>query len=1238
MRPIIRRRVVAFAILLLGIGVRSSAPARAETRTCLATITSVPYAITAEGVYCLGNDVFVPASFTTGAAIDIQTSNVVLDLNGHRIDGSPAGAGTLATGVYAWQKKDVVIKNGIVRGFFYGIVLDDAAPYTTARANTVQSIVAESNTYLGIATKGRGNVVRNNSVVSTGGSTALGANANAYGIWVTGSGSRVVNNSIATVSKQGGGVSWGIFVDGSSTDAFVVNNRISDVDRGVEYVGTGKQRGNLAPPTATATATPSPTVTPQPTSSPTPSPSPTPSNSNLPIGFYDGFNCSSMWGWACDRDRGTQSLDVHFYDGSTWIGYAAANGPRSDLGPLCGGIGPDTSPYSNHVFSFPVPSALKDGVRRAIGAYAINIDSNGVPGGGNPSLGSSPIWLTCWSTPQTVLLVVGTTPIPAGSGDAAIYDRLVALGHNVVVKRDFDTQLADATGKNLIVISASTTDSNVNGRLSGVPVLASGSGTVNAVSSLNIVLPSHPIASLQSGTVAITSSNQSLRWDTAAQYATDCVAIDAAGHCLIAAYEQKPWNFLRHVYYFMGATTPTALTSDGWKLFDASVAWLMDPRPSADAGGPYQATINLPLTFSSEKSLARRGSIASYSWDFGDASTGTGSTPQHVYTALGSYNVTLTITDTQGRTASATTTVTVAPNQPPTLRVTVSSPSCHAPCTQTFTGYATDPEGELVDFTWGGCAAGQTGVRVSCSQATAGAATAILTGTTPSNAPVTVQASFVATNSPPTVHILPQGASRQVLIVTGPLGISDPADVAIANRLGQLGYSVSTVQSRDVHVPDQVTAQTAGMALVVISGTSDPDQTSPNFRSLAVPIMVSRAETLQPMSMSTAPSSLVTSQLSIVNTTHPLAAGLSGLVQASTPGTSFNFSTPAATATVIANATNGSPAIFAYDTWQGMVNDFPAVARRVGFFMAGSTPVALTDSGWRLFDAAVLWLASPETPSCTVPCSVSFTALGMDTDGDSLAYEWSGCAVGQSGPFAQCTLEAAGTFTATVTATDGRGGVGTVSMPAIGVAAGANIPPTASVGGPYSATVGQWLTFDGRASRDVDGSIAQYTWNFGDGAVFSAPTVPHAYAAPGTYTVWLFVTDNQGATASASSTVTITPNLDTDGDGLSDAMEAQLGSNPNDPDTNHDGVPDGVAYRLGLSLTSNDTDGDGVTNAVEIAQGTDPIKADTDGDGVPDGQDCFPLDPTRSQCLSGSAGDTTPPAITLERPADAVVQ
>src|SRR3972149_8450834 len=86
-----------------------------------------------------------------------------------------------------------------------------------------------------------------------------------------------------------------------------------------------------------------------------------------------------------------------------------------------------------------------------------------------------------------------------------------------------------------------------------------------------------------------------------------------------------------------------------------------------------------------------------------------------------------------------------------------------------------------------------------------------------------------------------------------------------------------------------------------------------------------------------------------------------------------------------------------------------------------------------------------------------------------------------------------------------------------------NVKPTANPGGPYTATAGKEMTFDGSASTDSDGSIAEYTWNFGDNSTGTGAKPVHTYAAAGTYTVTLTVKDNSGASSDAkTTTVTVT--------------------------------------------------------------------------------------------------------------------
>ena len=86
-----------------------------------------------------------------------------------------------------------------------------------------------------------------------------------------------------------------------------------------------------------------------------------------------------------------------------------------------------------------------------------------------------------------------------------------------------------------------------------------------------------------------------------------------------------------------------------------------------------------------------------------------------------------------------------------------------------------------------------------------------------------------------------------------------------------------------------------------------------------------------------------------------------------------------------------------------------------------------------------------------------------------------------------------------------------------------NEPPIASF---TVETDGLTAHFDASSSSDPDGSIESYSWDFADGHTGSGVTVSHAYASPGTYTVWLTVVDNEGAVGSARRSVTVSRDAD----------------------------------------------------------------------------------------------------------------
>jgi 6-phosphogluconolactonase (cycloisomerase 2 family) len=85
-----------------------------------------------------------------------------------------------------------------------------------------------------------------------------------------------------------------------------------------------------------------------------------------------------------------------------------------------------------------------------------------------------------------------------------------------------------------------------------------------------------------------------------------------------------------------------------------------------------------------------------------------------------------------------------------------------------------------------------------------------------------------------------------------------------------------------------------------------------------------------------------------------------------------------------------------------------------------------------------------------------------------------------------------------------------------GVVVSPNQPPVASFAAAAPGVAGAAIAFDASGATDPDGTIARYSWDFGDGTVLpdGGPTPQHVYTSPGSYTVTLVVTDNEGASTS----------------------------------------------------------------------------------------------------------------------------
>jgi len=186
-------------------------------------------------------------------------------------------------------------------------------------------------------------------------------------------------------------------------------------------------------------------------------------------------------------------------------------------------------------------------------------------------------------------------------------------------------------------------------------------------------------------------------------------------------------------------------------------------------------------------------------------------------------------------------------------------------------------------------------------------------------------------------------------------------------------------------------------------------------------------------------------------------------------------------------------------------------------------------SGCLFFNSVPIARFSASVLTGTAPLLVSFDASNSyDPDGTIFSYHWdfgdesTATGITTSHTFTATTIR---TFTIKLTVTDDAGATGTSTQSIellLAGSSGSNPPTARFTAKPSYGNSPLTIVFDASLSSAVDGTIAVYAWDFGDGATGSGKTISHTFTAAATtnFTVTLTVTDNSGSTATTSLVIT----------------------------------------------------------------------------------------------------------------------
>jgi len=299
---------------------------------------------------------------------------------------------------------------------------------------------------------------------------------------------------------------------------------------------------------------------------------------------------------------------------------------------------------------------------------------------------------------------------------------------------------------------------------------------------------------------------------------------------------------ISHTYTESGTyTIDLTVTDDKGKTASSSETITVLPPYDVNAGltvtfvASPRSYLVPPLTiqFDASGSSSDQGSIVSYSWSFGDGSTGSGRIVLHTYSSAGSYTVSLTATDSQGATASITRIIQVSMdggvegNIKPSANFTASPTSGTAPLAVDFNASgSSDPDGSIASYNWAfGDGTTGTGVTTSHTYSIPGTYTVSLTvidgqGATGSTTRI-IQVNTSGENASPIASFTasPTSGVAPLAVDFNASGSSDP-DGSIASYKWAFGDSTTGTGVITSHIYNSTGTYTARLTVTDNKGAT----------------------------------------------------------------------------------------------------------------------------------------------------------------------------------------------------------------------------------------------------------------------------------------------------------------------------------------------------------------------------------------------------------------------------------
>jgi PKD repeat protein len=505
------------------------------------------------------------------------------------------------------------------------------------------------------------------------------------------------------------------------------------------------------------------------------------------------------------------------------------------------------------------------------------------------------------------------------------------------------------------------------------------------------------------------------------------------------------------------------------------------------------------------------GEIATWSWNFGDNSSDTVQNPSHTYLTAGIYQVTLTVTDSGGKSGSITKNVIVNPliNQSPSISNITGTQTSFKPLICKFNETSSDPDGFITRWDWN-FGDGRT-FTTSNSELKNPTNTYLFPGTYTVSLTVTDDGLPDGTNK--------KTATSSIQFVVEPPPANQPP-VALfsinANNLLAPATIIFTDLSTDTdgQIVSWLWEFEPGSTLFYNSQTYQKTVSHTFSRSGTYPVRLTVTDDGNLKN---------TYILDVVVKNNAPVAIISAFPNPVLSKTQVNF---------FGNTSYDSDGNITKYAWnfgdgtiisQGRTTE-SHIYSKPGTYQASLT---VTDNTGDTSTAILLINVTNRNPVARItyttltvkaPGSLTFNGdTSTDEDGTIVSYNWSvaGSLVAST-PNTTINFATEGTYVISLTVTDDFGATNTTSV-SVNVTAPDNILPLAIlVVDKNSGVINDTFVFDVSSSRDPDGSIILYQLDFGDGIttqfVNPAP-ISHIYKTVGSYTAKLKIIDNRNGTS-----------------------------------------------------------------------------------------------------------------------------